>query len=117
MSDETTTTAPAPKAKAAPKPLVPCWCGCGGETRGRFVPGHDARFHGQAKKVARGLLEPGFGSTSFPHEEARAEFARHVALEAPKAAAWLAAGAEKAAKREAKAAPAETPPVEPEIAA
>lgn len=22
--------------------LAPCLCGCGGETKGRFVPGHDA---------------------------------------------------------------------------
>jgi hypothetical protein len=28
-----------------------CGCGCGGMTKGgRFLPGHDARMHGQAKK-------------------------------------------------------------------
>jgi len=34
-----------------------CWCGCGGLTGGKFVPGHDARFHGLAKRVARGEAE------------------------------------------------------------
>ena len=35
-----------------------CWCGCGGTTRGgKFVPGHDSKFHSLAKQVARGLAE------------------------------------------------------------
>jgi hypothetical protein len=34
-----------------------CWCGCGGTTKSRFVPGHDARFHSNAKNTARGKAE------------------------------------------------------------
>jgi hypothetical protein len=48
-----------------------CWCGCGGKTKGKFVPGHDAKFHALAKKVARGQ-EP--MPTSFVHAAAEADF-------------------------------------------
>jgi hypothetical protein len=48
-----------------------CWCGCGSPTKNKFAPGHDARFHGEAKKAARGLLPV---RTQFIHEEARADW-------------------------------------------
>lgn len=34
-----------------------CKCGCGGVSRGFFVPGHDARFKGLLLKIERGELE------------------------------------------------------------
>jgi len=40
------------RAKAPPKTPRPCTCGCGGQTRGgRFLPGHDAKFHSAQKKT------------------------------------------------------------------
>jgi hypothetical protein len=48
-----------------------CWCGCGGMTKGRFVPGHDSRFHALAKSVARGEAEM---PASFIHEDAKNDF-------------------------------------------
>jgi hypothetical protein len=48
-----------------------CWCGCGGATKSRFVPGHDSKFHGLAKKVARGQAEM---PDSFEHDDAEADF-------------------------------------------
>lgn len=48
-----------------------CWCGCGGTTKSRFVPGHDSKFHGLAKKVARGEAEM---PESFVCDEAEADF-------------------------------------------
>lgn len=65
------------------KPQVECWCGCGGMTRSRFCPGHDARFHGLAKKVARGLEDRDESVQGLPHEEAVAEFDRHIRKEIP----------------------------------
>ena len=53
------------------EPTNQCWCGCGGLTRRRFCPGHDARFHGLAKRVARGEAEM---PSSFVNEEAEAYF-------------------------------------------
>lgn len=44
--------------------VKPCACGCGGETTGFFVQGHDARFKGWLLKIERGeakkekLLKP-----------------------------------------------------------
>ena len=80
--------------------LNDCWCGCGGQTKSRFVPGHDAKFHSDAKKVARGLLSED-DLPALPHEEAAAEFERCVALERP---VWAAKEAAKAAEKAAKAA-------------
>jgi hypothetical protein len=51
-----------------------CWCGCGGATQSRFVPGHDAKFHSRAKKVARGLATM---PESFVNDEAKADFLKH----------------------------------------
>ncbi len=84
------------------KPLVACWCGCGGTTRSRFVPGHDARFHGRAKKVARNELDMIEQLTALPHDEARAEFERHVEMETPKAEAKAALEAQIKALKSAK---------------
>lgn len=42
------------KPKAAPKAKEPrnCLCGCGGQTKGgRFIPGHDARFHSRVRQL------------------------------------------------------------------
>jgi hypothetical protein len=91
-----------------------CWCGCGGKTKAKFVPGHDARFHGLAKKVARGL-EP--MPESFVHAAAEADFMKwydaEVAAIAAKGASKVAV--EKAvAKVEAKAVAAPSLELDPE---
>lgn len=40
------------KPRAA-KPPLECTCGCGGMTKGgRFLPGHDARYHAAQKRAA-----------------------------------------------------------------
>jgi len=57
-----------------------CWCGCGGETGGKFVPGHDSRFHSLAKKAARDQ-EP--YPTEFVNDEAEADFAMWYERELP----------------------------------
>ena len=49
-----------------------CWCGCGGSTGGKFVPGHDSRFHSLAKQAARDQVEY---PTEFVNDEAEADFA------------------------------------------
>ena len=53
------------------EPTNPCWCGCGGLTRRRFCPGHDARFHGLAKRVARGEAPM---PETFVNDDARDDF-------------------------------------------
>lgn len=41
-----------PKNRSQPRP---CLCGCGSTTRGgRFMPGHDARLYGFARRVESG---------------------------------------------------------------
>ena len=45
-----------PRVKAEKK-VRPCACGCGGQTTGFFVPGHDARFKGWLLKVERGQMK------------------------------------------------------------
>lgn len=81
-----------------------CWCGCGGETKGRFVPGHDARFHGLAKRVARGEAEM---PATFVSDEARADFMkwhdREVPVARAKAEARRVAEEAKAAAKVAEA--------------
>ena len=84
-------------ARATKKATVPCWCGCGGTTQSRFVPGHDSRYHSSAKQVARGQADHEEELARLPHDEARAEFDRHVAAEKPRHAAKEV---EKAAERE-----------------
>ena len=56
-----------------------CWCGCGGSTGGRFVPGHDSKFHSLAKQVARGLAE----MPEFVSDEAEADFMKWHDAEVP----------------------------------
>lgn len=96
-SDEVSFTRATKKATAT----SPCWCGCGGTTKSKFVPGHDSRFHGLAKRVARGLEDHETATAALPHEEARIEFERHVAKERPNHEAKEAAKAQKARDREA----------------
>jgi len=84
-----------------------CWCGCGGKTKAKFVPGHDARFHGLAKKVARGQ-EP--MPESFVHAAAEADFmkwhdAEILALEAKGASKAAVAKAVEKVEAAAVAAP------------
>ena len=90
-----------------PKMTGECWCGCGGETKSKFVPGHDSKFHGLAKKVARGEAEM---PESFIHEDAEADFMKwHDAeVASPKAKPAPATKATKAVKEEYKPTP---PPV------
>ena len=56
-----------------------CWCGCGGSTGGRFVPGHDSKFHSLAKQVARGLAE----MPEFVSDEAESDFMKWHDAEVP----------------------------------
>ena len=56
-----------------------CWCGCGGATGGRFVPGHDSKFHSLAKQVARGLAE----MPEFVSDEAESDFMKWHDAEVP----------------------------------
>jgi hypothetical protein len=58
-------------ATAASTGTNKCWCGCGSPTKSKFAPGHDARFHGEAKKAARGLLPV---RREFVNDEARADW-------------------------------------------
>ncbi len=81
-----------------------CWCGCGGATKSRFVRGHDAKFHGLAKKVARGQTAI---PEAFVHDDAKADFLRHH--DAEKAAMEVKA-AEEAAKVGATTEPSFTKP-------
>lgn len=100
----TTTTEATPRPKKT-KPTVACWCGCGGQTKSRFVPGHDARFHSRAKQVARGTLDLNEQVALLPHDDARIEFAHHVSVERPKHAERVRLAEEaKAAQEAAKAA-------------
>ena len=94
------------KKEKVEKPLVACWCGCGGQTRGKFVPGHDSRFHGNAKRVARGLLDMDVTLAGLAHDEARAEFRKLVEHELPKVAKWKAEEEAKATRKAEKEAAA-----------
>lgn len=38
------------------KPLKPCECGCGGQTKSKYAPGHDSYMRGAALRVERGLM-------------------------------------------------------------
>ena len=77
-----------------------CWCGCGGATGGRFVPGHDSKFHSLAKQVARGLVV----MPEFVSDEAEADFMKWHDAEVPVHEARVAAKVvTDAAKTKAKA--------------
>lgn len=45
------------KKVKTPRTVRNCACGCGGETTGYFVPGHDARMHGWIKKLGDGRID------------------------------------------------------------
>jgi hypothetical protein len=100
-----------PKVVKAKFPGV-CFCGCGGATKGRFVPGHDSRFHASAKNAARDEAagkKPNLDALldALPCEEARDEFAEWYEAEFPIATEkFEAAEAEKARKAEEKEAKA-----------
>lgn len=49
---------PLPKAPAKPKPYKDCQCGCGGKTRGNWMPGHDSYFRGWVLRIERDLIKP-----------------------------------------------------------
>ena len=77
-----------------------CWCGCGGATGGRFVPGHDSKFHSLAKQVARGLVV----MPEFVSDEAEADFMKWHDAEVPvHEARETAKAVTDAAKAKAKA--------------
>lgn len=86
------TEAKTPKPKAGKEPRA-CLCGCGEMTKGgRFIPGHDARFHARIKTLeAQGVS----------HDEAE-----KIASQGPLPAKYTEAA--KAAKA-AKATPASEP--------
>jgi hypothetical protein len=46
------------RAEKPPKTVRQCACGCGGQTSGHFVPGHDSRLHGWIRKLADGRMDP-----------------------------------------------------------
>jgi hypothetical protein len=99
---------------AKPKMTGECWCGCGGETKSKFVPGHDSKFHGLAKKVARGEAEM---PTSFIHEDAEADFMKwhDAALEAEAAKPAKVKPEPKAAKPKAEVEPTQEAEVDNEV--
>jgi hypothetical protein len=72
------------------------WCGCGGATRSRFVPGHDARFHSLAKKVARGLVTM---PENFVNADAKADFLKHHDAERARVAAKATAKVESSSAK------------------
>lgn len=45
-----------PSNKGKNKPLHDCACGCGGQTRGTWFPGHDGRATGWAVRIERGVI-------------------------------------------------------------
>ena len=57
-----------------------CWCGCGGSTGGKFVPGHDSKFHSLAKQVARGQEDR---PTDFVCDDAEVDFDKWHDAEVP----------------------------------
>ncbi len=97
------------------KALKVCFCGCGGMTKSSFVPGHDARFHGNIKKAIREELDAQTVLDSLPHDEARQAFwdysEKIMPQETARKEAKVAAEQVKAAKLAAKAA-AKLAPVE-----
>ncbi len=87
------------------KALTTCFCGCGGTTKSKFVPGHDARFHSRVKQVMRDELDEQTAFDSLPHEEAVQEWIAYSEKIAPKEKARKDAEEAKAkAKADAKAA-------------
>lgn len=98
MNDATmipATQTDAPVATPKPKRTFPCWCGCGGRTQSRFVPGHDAKLASRARAVARDEAIGDVELARLPHDEAREEF--QLLVEAA-----LVREAEREAKEKAK---------------
>lgn len=98
-----------PRAERVAKVVEPkdCMCGCGGQTKGgRFIPGHDARFHSRVKALVA------FDS-DLSHEQAEAIASKgpltgkYAAAQQPKAKAVKAPKAEKPKAAKATAAVAE----------
>ncbi len=56
----------------------PCLCGCGGITNRRFVPGHDAKYHGRIKREQQ-AKERGISVDEVPAALARERRARRKA--------------------------------------
>lgn len=83
-----------------------CYCGCGGTTKGRFVPGHDARLHSLAKQCLRGEADQDEALESLPHDAAREEFLAYQEkvrpVEEAKAKAAVAIADAKRLAKEAK---------------
>jgi hypothetical protein len=88
-----------------PKKLLTgeCWCGCGENTKSRFAPGHDSKFHSLAKKVARDTETM---PESFVNEDAKADFMKWHDAEVPKHEARVMEKAAKDAEKATKAAKA-----------
>jgi hypothetical protein len=88
---EAAPAASAAKEKKTTKKKEPkqCWCGCGGESKNRFAPGHDMRLKGKALRCARGVngWHTDEVSESLPHDDARDFFSAHVLAERTKLAA------------------------------
>lgn len=57
-----------------------CLCGCGGITKRRFVPGHDARYHAAQKRAAKEAAE---GATTAPERAIVAAVAPKTRKAAP----------------------------------
>jgi len=77
------TLPPLPKMPSAarprkPRPTKPCTCGCGGQTAGLWVPGHDARAKGYALRIERDIMKL---SDVPANERAGAEFMLKVRKE------------------------------------
>jgi hypothetical protein len=53
--DEAATKQAEPQAQTAPNAGHTCLCGCGSPTKGRFVPGHDARLK---SRLINTVLDP-----------------------------------------------------------
>lgn len=74
-----------PKASRGPrkeKPMVDCACGCGGQTRSTWVPGHDARAKGWALRIDRNVCKM---SDVPENEQAGAKLMLKALKEGPKA--------------------------------
>lgn len=94
MNEQTTT-----KSEPSSVATTVCWCGCGGSTKSRFVPGHDARYHGWAKKVLRGELKLDETLAKLPHQASRDHFVAYMELQRPLEVAKAAAKAKVAADK------------------
>jgi len=111
---------PKMKRTRKPKPTVACECGCGGQTKSRFVPGHDARLHGWALRVERNVV-----TLEQVPEIHRAAVAKHLGravptaesrvVEQPDGLAHDKKAARKAARAAAKAAKAQAQAETPEV--